>query len=185
MEALGDLFPAAWRQWEAFGEKMPELRMKCCKRTRASMVSNFAVEEARIVFADMSPTAILHEARRFLLVEFDSQLCLRLKKFQEGTRRTSGINTRQRKAFAAQEPLTGMPEATNLVLGYEVDQDGTEIISTAITCKTLGKLHWEIPIALPGQAVPLEPRDRQTEIMEPEITSTRLDREEAQGGRDR
>jgi hypothetical protein len=176
MEALGGLFPAAWERWERFGEEMPDLRVVCCKRTRASMISNFAVTEARTAFASQSPSILLHDLRKFLLIEFDSQLCLRLKKFRAGGRQTSGIHTRQKRAFEAQEPLTGMPETTNLVLGYDLNAEETDIAAAAITCRTNGKLHWEIEVPLPGEIVPIEASTPRPDIPSPQITSTRTAR---------
>lgn len=185
MDALGTLFPIAWDQWEEFGVKMPALRMQCCPRTRASMVSNFAATAARATFDGMAPTVALHDGHKFLLIEFDSQLCVRLNKFLSGTRHMSGISTLQRQAFGAQEPLTGMPESTNLVLGYEVNPDGTQIASMAVSCSTYGKLNWEIEIPLPGQAVVVEQPTSDSGPSAPSLTSTWREREEAKDGHDR
>lgn len=181
MEMLGALYPAAWRQWEEMGENMPGARIQFCKRTRATVIYDFASMAARTNFEAMGPDVTLHDAYGFLLVGFNSELYLRLKKFRDGTRRTSGIKTRQQKLFAAQEPLTGMPESTNLVLGYTVNGDGTEISSTAITCSTHGRLNWEIEIPLPGQAVVMEQPSWAPDPSEPQISSTLQDREEAEG----
>jgi hypothetical protein len=185
MEALGALFPAAWDQWEKFGVAAPEQRMQCCVRTRASMISNFAATAARTTFDGMAPAVALYDGHKFLLIEFDSQLCVRLNKFLSGTRHMSGINTLQRQAFAGQEPLTGMPESTNLVLGYEVNPDGTQIASMAVSCSTHGKLNWEIEIPLPGQAVVLEQPTPDSGPSAPRLTSAWRKREEAKDGRDR
>jgi hypothetical protein len=182
MDALGTLFPTAWDQWEAFGEALPEQRMQCCVRTRASMISNFAATTARTVFEGKAPAVALHDGRKFLLIEFDSQLCVRLNKFLSGTRHMGGISTRQRQAFAAQEPLTGLPESTNLVLGYEVNRDGTQIASMAISCSTHGRLNWEIDVPLPGQAVVLAPPMPDSAPSAPTLISTRREREEAKDG---
>jgi hypothetical protein len=175
MEALGGVFPAAWGRWEDFGESMPDLRMVCCKRTRASMISNLAVTEARAIFADKTPSVALHDRRKFLLVEFESQLCLRLNKFRDGSRETSGISTYQRRAFEAQEPLTGMPEATNLVMGYELNGDETELACAAITCRTNGRLNWEIEVPLPGGTVAFNVPAAGPDVPRPQITSARQD----------
>jgi hypothetical protein len=156
LDTLGELFPAAWRQWEEMGEEAPGARMQFCRRTRATVLHNFASMTARASFDGMAPDVTLHDAHGFLLLGFDSQLYLRLKKFRGSTRRTSGIRTRQQQLFASQEPLIGMPESTNLVLGYSVNGDGTELASTAITCTEEGRLHWEIEIPLPGQALVIE-----------------------------
>jgi hypothetical protein len=180
MDLLGGVFPAAWGRWEDFGETMPDLRLICCKRTRASMISDLAVTEARTVFAGKSPAVALHDGRKFLLIEIDSQLCLRLNKFRDGSRETSGISTYQRRAFDAQEPLTGMPEATNLVLGYELNGDETEMACAAITCRTDGRLNWEIEVPLPGETVAFNAPAPGPDVPRPQITSARLDRKKVE-----
>jgi hypothetical protein len=183
LEDLGIIFPAAWNGWESLGEKAPELRMLCGKRSRASLVSDFAVDKAGSVFAGRSPSVILRDGRKFLLLEFDSQLCVRLNKFRSGTRQMGGIHTRQRQAFAAQEPLTGMPESTNLVLGYDLNADETEIASVAITCSTNNSLNWEIDVPLPGETIAIDTHAPRPDVPSPQITSARpKDQDKAESG---
>jgi len=180
MEALGGLFSAAWRQWEEFGEKVPDLRMQCCARTRASMVHDFAVSAARVAFGDKAPAVTLHDTHRVLLLDFDSQLSLRLNKFQDGTHLMGGIHTHQRQAFAAQEPLTGMPESTNLVLGYTVNADGTDIVATAITCSTRTRTNWVLEIGEPGETILFASPPLGPDPVGPSLTSALQPREEAE-----
>jgi hypothetical protein len=123
---------------------------------------------------------VLHDQRKFLLIEIDGQLCVRLNKFRDGGRETGGIHTQQRQAFDAQQPLTGMPEATNLVLGYELNADQTDIACTAITCRTHGKLNWEIPVPLPGEMIVLETPAPAVDVPRPQIASARQDQEKAE-----
>lgn len=172
---LATLFPEAWDRWVQFGIDYPEYRIQFCKRTRATMLHDSAAAAARREFDGKGPDVTLHEAFGFLLIGFDSQLYVRLKKFRDTTRlQTSGIPTGQQQAFAAQEPLTGMPECTNLVLGYAPNSLGTELAQMAITCSTKGRLNWVLDVPIPesgGGAVVVTPApDRGPQG--PSLTST-------------
>lgn len=183
MDQLGRVFPTAWAKWEEFGESSPELRLEACPRTKASMLNNFAAKAAEAAFADMGPEVVLTTKPRFLLMVFRSELHLRLKKYRGSTLRTSGIETGQQQMFEGQQPLTGMPEATNLVHGYVLKNDGSGIAETAIRCATGNVVHWKIDVPLLGKAVVLDHKQAATsEPVEPGISSKLTDDERAEEG---
>ncbi len=176
MPLFGEPFPAAWAKWKRFGEEYPDLRRHQTPRTRASAIHDWASERAETVLQGMAPDVTLHRVHGFLLIVVEGQLHIRLKKFRSGLR-TSGIATGQQQAFADQRPLSGMPEATNLVLGYELNVFQTEIARLAITCSIGERVRWAIEIPEPGGGVVVEPAPQPQEPKSPSIRSTR-DREE-------
>jgi hypothetical protein len=183
MDQLGRIFPTAWEKWEAYGEAAPELRLDTCPRTKASMLNNFAAKAAEAVFADRGPEVVLTTKPRFLLMVFHSELHLRLKKYRGSTLRTSGIETGQQQMFEAQQPLPGMPEATNLVHGYVLKNDGSGIAETAIRCATGKVVHWKINVPLLGEAVVLDHKKAATsEPAEPGISSKIVDGKRTEEG---
>ena len=104
---------------------------------------------------------------------------MRLKKFRGATLQTCGIPTRQRRLFADQQPLTGFPESTNLVLGYTVNDFGTGIDRMAITCSTRATLNWVLDVPFPGEGTVIDYPQPQIGPVEPSIRSTQPNREDA------
>ena len=183
MDKLGGIFPSAWDRWEEFGESAPELRMQICPRTRASMLNNFAAKAAEAAFADMGPEVVLTDQPGFLLMIFESELHVRLKKYRGRTCRTSGILTGQRKLYEGQQPLRGFPRATNCVHGYVLKPDVSGYSETAIKCSTGKTLHWKLNVPLIEQGTVLEHRPAPTaDVAEPGISSTLKDDDRAENG---
>ncbi len=190
MDKLGEIFPTAWDRWEEFGEAAPELRLEVCPRTRSSMLSNFATNAAKKIFAGMGPEVVLTDQPGFLLVIFQSKLHVRLKKYRGGgLYQTHGIPTDQQKLYEAQQsPLPGFPEASNCVHGYVLKADNSYYRETTIKCSTGKRLHWTIDIPLeeatvvehrPAQAPPAPSRD----IVAPGLSSKIIpDTEEGEVG---
>jgi hypothetical protein len=184
LDLLSGVFPVAWEEWERFGEVAPQQRIQVCRRTRASMLSNFAATAAELRLGQLSPEVVLTDRPGFLLLVFNSELHVRLKKYRGSSTQTSGIPTTQRQMFQLQQPITGMPEATNLVLGYRLKEDASGIESTSITCSTGTRLHWEIDLPFGGEGQVLEFRPKPSGPLpeagapEPGISSTLLAPEE-------
>jgi hypothetical protein len=183
MGALSEVFPRAWDSWEQFGAAAPELRLQVCTRTRATMLNNFAAHAAEDVFAG-TPGVVLTDQPKFLLIVFDSELHVRLKKYRGRSCQTSGIPTKQRKLFETQQPLTNFPDATNCVHGYVLKPDASGFAETAITCKTGTHLHWKIDIPLGGEGGVLldRPETPSGPLPEPGISSTIEDQDQAEEG---
>lgn len=185
LPALARVFPEAWNRWVQFGEDYPDYRVQLCKRTRATMVHDTAAAAARREFGGMAPNVTLHESCGFLLIDFDSQLYMRLKKYRDANGlRTSGIPTGQQQAFEAQEALTGMPKCTNIVLGYVPNALGTQLAYTAITCSTKGRMNWILDVPIPdvgGGDVISTPPAPYLEPQGPSLTSTIRKEKEDQG----
>lgn len=175
MSLLGEPFTVAWGRWLELQELAPELQRHLTPRARANVVYDAAAARATTIFSGMAPDVTVHDAHGFLLLVFEGQLHLRLKKFRNGGLTTSGIPTQQQLDFAAQQPLPGMPKATNVVLGYQLDAFQTRIERMAITCSTLGKRHWLLDVPQPGGAVvqPIKPEG----ITPPTIRSKREEEE--------
>lgn len=156
LDLLAEPFPAAWKRWSDLGEESPEVRRHLSSRARASMLYDWAASRARLIFLGLEPDVRLYDAYGFLLLGFQDQLYLRLKKFQNKRLLTSGIQTQQQMTFAGQQPLAGFPSSTNLVLGYQLNEFQTEIGRMAITCTTFNRRHWLIDVPMPGEAVVTE-----------------------------
>jgi hypothetical protein len=182
MDQLGQIFPAAWDMWEEFGEKMPQARLQISKRSRASMLNDFAASAAEEVLGGTE--VVLTDQPGFLLMIFDSKLHVRLKKYRSRTCQTSGIATTQREMFEMQQPtLTGFPEASNCVLGYVLKQDASGYLETPIKCSTGKALHWKLDVPLIERGKVVEHLPAHTgDVVEPGISSTLRDDERTEEG---
>lgn len=177
--SLGSIFPRAWQSWDQLGEAAPGLRLQLGKRSRASMIHDFATAVAYEVFDGCGPAVVLDDKPGFLLMTFDSKLYVRLKKYKDGSLQTCGIPTIQRSLFFDQEPiqptLTGWEDTTNLVLGYRPNAESTAVGSTMISCATRKRAHWTIELEmaeLKGKVIKHPAAATPRDAEEPEIVST-------------
>lgn len=184
---FGQIFPVAWEGWERFGESNPDLRLMVNATTRANMLNNFGASAAQEIFADLGPEIVLTDRPGFLLIIVESKLHVRLKKYRGRTCQTSGIPTKQQQEFELQQPtISGFPEASNCVLGYNLKSDASYFAETSISCKTKKRLHWKIdvPMIEAGANVeefPTQHRD-ESKSAEPGISSTMIDEQAEEGG---
>lgn len=132
----------AWEQWE---ELPPEKRIPLGARSRASFIHDYATYRARKEF-DGVPGVDVVDDHGFLVLVFEDTVILRFKKFRNAGMGTSGIATRQQQQFEWQDPIPGMPVATNLVSGYSLDQLQTSMSMVAIACSVGSDLQWSIDI---------------------------------------
>ena len=137
---------AGWRAWQALCEAIPVARVRTSNRTRAGIVYDAAVAEARMRFLN-KPGVHLMSRLGFLVVVFDGRLVLRFKKYRHGLR-TGGIPTHQQLSFAWQAEMDGMPPAaTKVVAGYLLNRLQDGIARMAITCSVGPNLRWCFDIA--------------------------------------
>lgn len=147
------------------------------------MINDFAASAAEGIFADMGPEVVLTDQPKFLLVIFNSELHVRLKKYRGRTCQTSGIPTGQRELYEEQETLPGFPEASNCVHGYVLKTDGSGYAETAIKCSTGKTLHWKIDVPqIERGAVVEDLRAPTSDSPEPGISSTIEEQDRAENG---
>jgi hypothetical protein len=170
LSLLAEPFTVAWDRWHGLRAAYPEVQRHLTPRARASIIYDCAAARARTIFSGLAPAVTLTDAYGFLLISFESQLHMRLKKFRNGGLSTSGISTQQRLAFEGQQMiLSNFPMSTTVVLGYSLNQLQTEIERVAVKCSTYGKLNWVLDVPQGGGAVvqPIKPEG----ITPPTITS--------------
>jgi len=113
----------AWRRWN---EEMPaKVRKDLCARSRATIIYDFAANQALIEFDGADGVTIVdpRDNGGYLSLVFEDTVVARLKKFRDDGLSTCGITTREQKRFAFQEPpLLGFPTIGNLVVGYVLDK---------------------------------------------------------------
>jgi len=182
IDPLAELWPAAWGRWTRLGEDYPEAHVHLSARARASLLYDWAAARARTLFSGQEPSVRFEEAYGFLLICIEDHLYLRLKKFRNGTLTSCGIPTRQNRLFAAQEPLPGMPKATNLVLGYQLDPFQTGIERVAVSCSLFNRVMWSLDLPAPGGAVVIKHPAAPQGPLPPSIRSKRGQEEQRNEG---
>lgn len=176
MPLLAEPFPVAWDRWEALGRDFPEVQTQLTPRARANVIYDTAASRARTIFSGLAPKVTVQDTHGFLLLVFEGELHVRLKKFRNGSLAVSGIPTQQQLDFATQQPLPGMPRATNLILGYQLDALQTAIGRIAVTCSTGSARHWTLDVPMAGGAVAQLPRPQG--VTPPSIRSKRDEEDE-------
>jgi hypothetical protein len=152
-----------WRAWDRWTSETL-LPMQVAKRSRASLVYDYAADEARRTLGGIDGL-IVTEDRGFVLVNVEDRLLVRFKKFDKRLR-TSGIATRQKTLFAHQQlTIDGLGPMTQLVVGYLLDEFELAISRVAVTCSLGSRIEWVIEI----------PRDVGTVASLPPVTSQPVD----------
>lgn len=79
-----------------------------------------------------------------LIMIFEDRAVVRLKKLNSDLK-ISYIPTEQAKSWAAQEPIDGFPEATNLVAGYTLDEFG-DLERLLLVCSKHNRRMWVLDL---------------------------------------
>jgi len=144
-DAFRKIIEESWNTWAELGQKAPQLKAPLSAHCRARFIYDHIVFRARAHF-DGKKGVKIHEKHGFLILNIDDKLTIRFKKLDD-KRRTSNIPTRQQVLFSMQLEMPGMPSASRLVAGYQLDQLQLSIKEIAITCPVGRKVEWFISIS--------------------------------------
>ena len=179
IDDLRGCLSAGWRACQEFCEAIPVARVRTSNRTRAGIVYDVAVAEARMRFLNKLGVHLMSRLG-FLVVVFDGRLVLRFKKYRHGLR-TGGIPTHQQLSFAWQDEMVGMPPAaTKVVAGYLLNRLEDGIARMAITCSVGPNLRWCFDIADAAAAASPTPMPEPSHARGPSPPVVRIARTEEQ-----
>ena len=134
--------------WRRIGQTDPRWLVTMSARSRATVMFDFIVHEAKARFCGRENEGIrTSDDYNSLLVLFGEDLIVRFKLFDEEGK-PSNIPTRRQMMFASQYlELPGMPpEATKLSIGYRLNKTKDEIKDIYITCWRNVTLVWSYPL---------------------------------------
>jgi hypothetical protein len=151
---------AGWQRWRDLD---PSVRYDLGNRSRASIVNDFICKELQRLFADVPGTNQLrvHGIQAF---DLGVGIVTRIKKVDDRYR-SSNINTRHNERYMLQLSLPDLPpEATRLIVGYQLNELETEIKDIVVTCPDGRRVLWhysllggQMPQELPFPQTPVEP----------------------------
>lgn len=130
--------------WEDYMRECNSIRHKTTPRSRASIVHDNMVFNAKALFDDVTGVRYLDNKGLFLLI-FDERIRLRFKKLDED-KMPHNIPTQQTMSFLEQMDLPGIPQATNIIAGYELNSLQTEISTICLTCPNGSSNAWCIEL---------------------------------------
>ena len=113
-------------------------------RTRACLINDFASESAERDLDGRPGVELIRTEDETLIMIFDGRAIVRIKKLNSDLQ-ISYIPTGQARLWAAQEPLDGFPEATNLVAGYTLDDLG-QLDRLLLVCSKNGRRLWVLDL---------------------------------------
>lgn len=167
MEAFEELFiecvKDGWQRWRDMGDNDPTIRYDLGNRSRASIVNDFICREIRRRFADVPGTNQLR-VHGINVLDLGNGTVTRVKKV-DSQYRSSNINTRHNKHYMLQLILPDLPpEATRLIVGYQLNELETEIKDIVVTCPDGQRVLWyysllggQAPQELPFPQAPVQP----------------------------
>lgn len=127
----------AWRKWLAISSTfvLPE------QRTRTNTVWQYAVDEARTLFANIKGIRFLETDGFMIAVE--NQVAIRFKHLSCG-KRTANYPTKRARSVDAQRDVLGIPsKAPVLTVGYELNQLKTELADVIVLYAVNNLSEWE------------------------------------------
>lgn len=113
-------------------------------RSRACLINDFASENAEAGLADAADVQLFRTDDETLVMIFAERAIVRIKKLTRKLR-ISAIPTDQAKRWADQEPIENFPNATNLVIGYTLDELG-QLDQVLLVCHKGSRLMWKIDL---------------------------------------
>lgn len=167
MEAFEELFvecvKAGWQRWRDMGDRDPSIRYDLGNRSRATVVNDFICKEIQRRFADV-PGANVLRIHGIHALDLGVGIVTRVKKLDEQYR-SSNIHTRHHERYMLQLSLPDLPpEATRLIVGYQLNVLETEIKDIVVTCPDGRRVLWHYsllggqePQELPFPEAPVEP----------------------------
>lgn len=149
-------------------------------RTRACLINDFASENAERDLEGRPGVELIRTDDETLIMVFEDRAIVRIKKLNSDLQ-ISYIPTGQAKLWAAQEPLEGFPEATNLVAGYTLDDLG-QLDRVLLVCSKNGRRLWVLDLDEAAESGTLLdfPRDGEPQPGRATVRSDRAGGEEAE-----
>lgn len=130
-------------------------------RTRACLINDYANENAERLLDGRPGVTLVRKDDETLIMIFDDRAIVRIKKLNADLR-ISYIPTAQAKAWVAQEPIDGFPEATYLIAGYTLDEFG-QLDRLLLVCSKHNRRLWALDLdddAGTGTLLDLAPEDQ-------------------------
>lgn len=127
----------AWKDFCKWSPYSPHL---ITPRTRANIMHDFMTARARNKVNGTYGIRV-HESGGLFLLIIEDKINIKFKKLNED-KRPSNIPTQQSLYFMEQMELPGIPFATNLVVGYELNKLQTDISAVSIICPLGIKNDW-------------------------------------------
>lgn len=143
MQKLHDCVDRAWARWLGHQDFATASR-----RTRASIVNDYVVQEVRVAFDDVDGVRVKPKNGSIVLIINDTAI-VKFKKFRTKRLRTSGISTNARQAFLAQAGVLDGMVVTNLVVGYLLDDLELAPTTIAAACPMDDGNLWTLDLAIP------------------------------------
>lgn len=141
---LKPIFMCIQNAWDDFLGLDPGKIQPLEKRTRASMIRDYAVDHIKRLSMRYEEM-IFGPKEGHLLISH--RILLQVKKLTDGLA-VSNYQTARRKKFDAQVPLEGVPEATRLTAGYVPDELWTKPRELYVVCHC-GKIQeWHLRVNL-------------------------------------
>ncbi len=173
---------AGWNCWRDLGERVPEHVVRYDSTTRAGIVYNEIIAEARKRFFGVRDVNLQSRGRTLLLI-FQGVLVLRFKKIDRNFR-TRNVPTKQVVRMQYQMELQGLPpEATQVVAGYLLNALQDSVSGNWIVCPMGRSYEWKLPLG-DQQPPPALPIQNPNDPAGPSVRSARVAKEEreAKGG---
>ena len=151
MSKKDDICGPFFHGWNAFWrwkDVDPEFYSTVVPRTRAGVVYDFAIKDARTRFEGRESEGVRTRAEfDSLLVIFDEELVLRFKKLDDGERPRNSRTSRQWLFERQCLQLPGIPEeATKVTAVYTLNPDQSSIVKVSVVCWCVNTLKWIIPL---------------------------------------
>ena len=133
---LSDCVCVGWRRWQEFAPRFASPSA----RTRANVVNEFIVEEARRRFGSTSEVDVVDPPPRFLL-RFGGRVLVQFKKV-DCHLRSRNYPTQLALAFDRQYHLTGIPEGARITIGYLLDDLAVNVQSVHAILRAGSRIAW-------------------------------------------
>jgi len=149
--------------WDRSLALSPDIHVDLSPRSKASIVHDFIVAEARKLFSD-DPEIQMKVLRGLFILDF-GKVQLRFKKLNKQLRPQS-IPTNQTRAFMIQGDLPGIPLATKVIAGYKLDDFQKNIQCIAVICPYGQQCAWYFELEKPkGEVLSIQ------DYLEPDETT--------------
>lgn len=154
---------SGWHRWREMGDKDPSIRYDLGNRSRATIVNDFICKEIQRRFAVIPGTNQLR-VHGINALDLGNGIVTRIKKV-DNHYRSSNIRTQHNERYMLQLSLPDLPpEATRLIVGYQLNDLETEIKDIVVTCPDGRRLLWyyslldgAAPQELPFPQTPVQP----------------------------
>jgi hypothetical protein len=135
--------------WVKFVSEVLPLFPLCTIRFRRNAMYDLMIQKARPLFQDVDKVSLQETKRGRILLTVRSQygpIVLRFKKVDQQLK-TANYPTQGSLDFDNQQPdLPGIPRGARLTIGYEMNEEETELRGVYVICSTGKTVHWDYPL---------------------------------------